>query len=70
MLTTATLMYGVGEVWEDRLEHVLKLRAAQERSLARGAGRFERSPIRRTGSSPACSIIVIASKSFPAATSS
>jgi 2-iminoacetate synthase ThiH len=40
MLTTATLMYGVGEVWEDRLEHVLKLRAAQERSLARGAGRF------------------------------
>jgi dehypoxanthine futalosine cyclase len=40
MLTTATLMYGVGEVWEDRLEHMLKLRAAQERSLARGAGRF------------------------------
>ena len=40
MLTTATLMYGVGEVWEDRLEHVLKLRAAQERSLARGRGRF------------------------------
>ncbi|HSJ32155.1 MAG TPA: cyclic dehypoxanthinyl futalosine synthase [Longimicrobiales bacterium] len=40
MLTTATLMYGVGEVWEDRLEHVLKLRAAQERSLARGKGRF------------------------------
>ncbi|HEX6133002.1 MAG TPA: cyclic dehypoxanthinyl futalosine synthase [Longimicrobiales bacterium] len=40
LLTTATLMYGVGEVWEDRLEHVLKLRAAQERSLARGAGRF------------------------------
>jgi cyclic dehypoxanthinyl futalosine synthase len=40
MLTTATLMYGVGELWEDRLEHVLKLRAAQERSLARGAGRF------------------------------
>lgn len=40
MLTTATLMYGVGEVWEDRLEHVLKLRAAQARSLARGAGRF------------------------------
>jgi dehypoxanthine futalosine cyclase len=40
MLTTATLMYGVGEVWEDRLEHVLKLRAAQARSVARGAGRF------------------------------
>jgi dehypoxanthine futalosine cyclase len=40
LLTTATLMYGVGEVWEDRLEHVLKLRAAQQRSLARGAGRF------------------------------
>jgi dehypoxanthine futalosine cyclase len=40
MLTTATLMYGVGEVLEDRLEHMLKLRAAQERSLARGAGRF------------------------------
>jgi dehypoxanthine futalosine cyclase len=40
LLTTATLMYGVGEVWEDRLEHLLKLRAAQARSLARGAGRF------------------------------
>jgi cyclic dehypoxanthinyl futalosine synthase len=40
MLTTATLMYGVGEVWADRLEHVLKLRAAQERSLKRGGGRF------------------------------
>jgi dehypoxanthine futalosine cyclase len=40
MLTTATLMYGVGEAWEDRLEHMLKLRAAQERSLQRGAGRF------------------------------
>jgi len=40
LLTTATLMYGVGEVWEDRLEHMLKLRAAQERSLARGAGKF------------------------------
>jgi cyclic dehypoxanthinyl futalosine synthase len=40
MLTTATLMYGVGEVWADRLEHMLKLRAAQERSIARGAGRF------------------------------
>ncbi|HEX6309164.1 MAG TPA: cyclic dehypoxanthinyl futalosine synthase [Longimicrobiales bacterium] len=40
LLTTATLMYGVGEVWADRLEHMLKLRGAQERSLARGAGRF------------------------------
>jgi 2-iminoacetate synthase ThiH len=40
MLTTATLMYGVGETWEDRLEHLLKLRASQARSLARGAGRF------------------------------
>ncbi len=40
LLTTATLMYGVGESWEDRLEHLLKLRAAQERSLARGAGHF------------------------------
>jgi cyclic dehypoxanthinyl futalosine synthase len=40
MLTTATMMYGVGETWEDRLEHLLKLRAAQERSLARGQGCF------------------------------
>jgi cyclic dehypoxanthinyl futalosine synthase len=40
MLTTATMMYGVGEAWEDRLEHLLKLRAAQSRSVARGAGRF------------------------------
>ena len=40
MHTTATMMYGVGEVWEDRLEHMLKLRAAQERSLARGKGHF------------------------------
>ncbi|HEX6557828.1 MAG TPA: cyclic dehypoxanthinyl futalosine synthase [Longimicrobiales bacterium] len=40
MHTTATMMYGVGEVWEDRLEHVLKLRASQERSLARGRGRY------------------------------
>lgn len=40
MLTTATMMYGVGEVWEDRLEHMLRLRALQERSLERGAGRF------------------------------
>lgn len=39
--TTATMMYGVGEVWEDRLEHLLKLRASQERSIARGArGRY------------------------------
>lgn len=38
--TTATMMYGVGEVWEDRLEHLLKLRASQERSLARGKGRY------------------------------
>jgi dehypoxanthine futalosine cyclase len=40
MHTTATMMYGVGEVWEDRLEHLLKLRAAQQRSLARDGGRF------------------------------
>ncbi len=40
LLTTATMMYGVGEAWEDRLEHMLKLRAAQERSLKRGAGHF------------------------------
>lgn len=40
LLTTATLMYGVGESWEDRLEHLLKLRASQERSVARGAGRY------------------------------
>ena len=40
MLTTATLMYGVGETWTDRLEHMLKLRASQARSLARGAGRY------------------------------
>ncbi len=39
--TTATLMYGVGEVWEDRLEHLLRLRASQARSLARtGGGRY------------------------------
>jgi cyclic dehypoxanthinyl futalosine synthase len=38
--TTATMMYGVGEVWEDRLEHILKLRASQARSLARGKGRY------------------------------
>ncbi|HET9440191.1 MAG TPA: cyclic dehypoxanthinyl futalosine synthase [Longimicrobiales bacterium] len=38
--TTATMMYGVGEVWEDRLEHMLKLRASQERSRARGQGHY------------------------------
>jgi cyclic dehypoxanthinyl futalosine synthase len=38
--TTATMMYGVGEVWEDRLEHILKLRASQQRSLARGRGHY------------------------------
>jgi dehypoxanthine futalosine cyclase len=40
MLTTATMMYGVGETWDDRLEHLLKLRDSQARSMARGAGRF------------------------------
>lgn len=40
LLTTATMMYGVGEVWEDRIEHLVKLRASQERSLKRGAGHF------------------------------
>jgi dehypoxanthine futalosine cyclase len=40
ILTTATLMYGVGETWADRLEHMLKLRASQQRSLQRGRGRF------------------------------
>ena len=40
LLTTATMMYGVGESWEDRLEHVLKLRASQERSLRRGKGHY------------------------------
>jgi cyclic dehypoxanthinyl futalosine synthase len=40
MHTTATMMYGVGEVWEDRLEHLLKLRASQERSLARDKGHY------------------------------
>ena len=38
--TTATMMYGVGETWEDRLEHLLKLRASQERSLKHGRGRY------------------------------
>lgn len=40
MLTTATMMYGVGETMEDRLEHLLKLRASQARSLARGGGYY------------------------------
>jgi dehypoxanthine futalosine cyclase len=40
LLTTATLMYGVGETWADRFEHMLKLRASQARSLARGAGHY------------------------------
>ncbi len=38
--TTATMMYGVGEVWADRLEHLVRLRASQERSLKRGRGRY------------------------------
>jgi CofH subfamily radical SAM domain protein len=40
LLTTATMMYGVGETWEDRLEHLVKLRASQARSLERGAGHY------------------------------
>lgn len=40
MHTTATMMYGVGEVWEDRLEHMLRLRASQERSLQAGRGHY------------------------------
>lgn len=40
LLTTATMMYGVGETWEDRLEHLVKLRASQARSLARGGGHY------------------------------
>ena len=40
LLTTATLMYGVGETWEDRLEHLLKLKHSQAGSLARGAGHY------------------------------
>ncbi len=40
MHTTATMMYGVGETWADRLEHVLRVRASQERSLARAGGRY------------------------------
>jgi len=38
--TTATMMYGVGETWEDRLEHMLRLKHSQARSLARGRGRY------------------------------
>ena len=40
LLTTVTMMYGVGETWEDRLEHLLKVRASQERSLKKGKGRY------------------------------
>ncbi|MGH7460959.1 MAG: cyclic dehypoxanthinyl futalosine synthase [Longimicrobiales bacterium] len=40
LLTTATMMYGVGESWADRLEHLLKLRASQERSLRHGRGHY------------------------------
>jgi cyclic dehypoxanthinyl futalosine synthase len=39
--TTATMMYGVGETWEDRLEHLLRLRHSQARSAAAGhPGRY------------------------------
>ena len=39
--TTATMMYGVGETWADRLEHLLRLKHSQARSLAAGhAGRY------------------------------
>jgi cyclic dehypoxanthinyl futalosine synthase len=38
--TTATMMYGVGESWEDRLEHMLKLKHSQARSLARGGAHY------------------------------
>ena len=40
MHTTATMMYGVGETWADRLEHLLQLKASQARSLARGNGHY------------------------------
>ena len=40
MHTTATMMYGVGETWADRLEHLLKLKYSQERSLAGGGGHY------------------------------
>jgi cyclic dehypoxanthinyl futalosine synthase len=38
--STATMMYGVGESWADRLEHLLRLRAVQQRSRARGGAEF------------------------------
>jgi CofH subfamily radical SAM domain protein len=40
MHTTATMMYGVGESWADRLEHMLRVRASQARSIERGKGRY------------------------------
>lgn len=41
MHTTATMMYGVGETWADRLEHIVKVRASQARSRAAGReGRY------------------------------
>ena len=40
MHTTATMMYGVGEAWADRLEHMLRVRASQVRSLKRGKGYY------------------------------
>lgn len=40
MHTTATMMYGVGEGWADRLEHILKIRSSQARSLERGRGHY------------------------------
>jgi len=39
--TTATMMYGVGESWDDRLEHLVRLKHSQARSLAAGyPGRY------------------------------
>ena len=39
--TTATMMYGVGETWADRLEHLLRLRHSQARSATAGhRGRY------------------------------
>jgi cyclic dehypoxanthinyl futalosine synthase len=40
MHTTATMMYGVGEAWVDRVEHLVKLKHSQARSLERGRGRY------------------------------
>jgi cyclic dehypoxanthinyl futalosine synthase len=40
MHTTATMMYGVGEVWADRLEHLARVRASQARSRARARGHY------------------------------